>query len=273
MTEPEYRAADAVNWSTAKLVLDKSPAHYRYALDNPGVEDSDTLAFGRLFHALLFEPSEVRARFVTWTGKVRNGGEWSAFQAEHAGRTIIKSAAEYARAARMASAARSNPALAPHLDGGQFELVIRWTDPATGLACKGRLDWLHEPTRTIIDPKTMADLSRRGVANAIARYRYHGQLAHYASGVEQVYGWRPERLALFGIEQAAPHDSGLFFLDADTIEAGKDDAARALATIAECRRTGVWPGRYPEPVEVRIPEYLLEDPESADGLGLTEASE
>lgn len=273
MTEPEYRAMDAVNWSTAKVILDKSPRHYLHAVKNQGEEDSDTLAFGRLFHCLLFEPAEVEARFVTWTGNVRNGGVWEAFREEHAGRTIIKNADEYARAARMAEAARTNPVLAPYIDGARYEVTLQWTDPATGLACKARLDWIHEPSHTIIDPKTMVDLSPRAVANAIARYRYHGQLAHYAAAVEHALGWRPERRALFGIEKSEPYDTGLFFLDEDTIEAGEDDVRRALATIAECRATGWWPGRYPAPVDVRIPEYLLQDPESADDLGLTEAGE
>src|ERR687887_272002 len=98
MTFAEYRAIDAVNWSSLREMLG-SPAPYRYRLDHPR-EDSTTLALGRAVHAAVFEPDRLPLEFAVWKGARRAGKAWDAFRAVHGDDTILK-ASEYERGLAM----------------------------------------------------------------------------------------------------------------------------------------------------------------------------
>lgn len=271
MTEAEYRALDAVNWSTLKVLWQKSPLHYRHALSAPH-EDSDTLALGRLRHTLCFEPERFEEEYAVWTGKVRAGGAWEEFQREHAAKTIVRPQ-DIATARSFAAAFRAHPEVAEYLDGAEFERCVTWTDGLTGLPCKGRLDWTNRRRSALLDLKSTADLDRRRFGLTAARLGYHYQLMHYADGCAHALGWTPERLIIVAVESAPPHDIAVLELDPDTRHIAATGLRDMLAKLADCRARNHWPGRYPEPEYLQLPAYVFgdEDEETADDLGLTAA--
>ena len=92
-----------------------------------------------------------------------------------------------------------------------FESTIQWTDRETGLACKGRLDWLSSAPPVILDLKSLADAEMRALQQATARHDYHCQLAFYRAGL-RANGIECESVKIVAVEQSEPYDVAVFGL-------------------------------------------------------------
>src|SRR5919197_3774 len=203
MTFAEYRAIDAVNWSSLREMR-RSPAHYRYQLDHPR-EDSTTLALVRAVHAAVFEPDRLPLEFAVWKGARRAGKAWDAFRAVHGDDTILK-ASEYERCLAIRDAVRAHPTAARYLRAGRAERALTWTDRATGLRCKGRLDFLSDSVPALVDLKSTHDLSR-----------------------------------IVAVEVEPPHVVQVLALHDDDLYDGEQECARLLSQVAECTARRSWP--------------------------------
>jgi exodeoxyribonuclease VIII len=260
-----YADLEGVNWSTLQN-LRKSGLAYQHALQNPR-QDTEALALGRVTHTLVFEPEKFAAEYVIWEGGTRRGKEWEAFKAEHEGMTIFKPD-EIDTAVAMAEAVKRHPLVQPYLAGGEFERAIQWTDPATGLPCKARPDWLQPRRRALVDLKTTRSIEGRYFGNAAARFGYHCQLAHYFNGVREALGWTPEIVALIAVEKDAPHDVAVFRLLDDDLYAGSSEVAELLGKLRAYMDAQTWPGRYQEEQALQLPAWLFMEDEETDDLGL-----
>lgn len=261
MTDP-YFASEGANWSLLKH-LDDSPLAYKHAKENPRPDTAD-LALGLVVHTLVFEPHKFGDEYAVFHGSVRRGKDWDAFEAENTGKTIFK-AEELAKARAIAAAVRAHPIVAPYLIGGEFERVLRWVDPVTGIKCKAKADWLIPGRRILADLKTTRSIERRRFAADVARYGYYGQLAHYSAGVTHALGWTPIRRILIAVEKDAPHDVAVYELDAVACEVGDEKAAELLAKLKACMDLGDWPGRYTEEQTLELPGWVF----GADDLEMT----
>jgi exodeoxyribonuclease VIII len=141
MTFEEYQAIDAINWSLLKE-MDKSPRHFQHRKANPR-EDKVGFIRGRAAHTAVFEPERFLLDYVLFKGDRRAGKAYDALVALHPEETILKTE-EYETALAIKDSVRSHPVASRLLAGGKSEVVITWTDPATGLACKARIDHLAE---------------------------------------------------------------------------------------------------------------------------------
>src|ERR671931_956996 len=234
MTFAEYRAIDAVNWSSLREMR-RSPAHYRYQLDHPR-EDSTPLALGRAVHAAVFEPDRLPLEFAVWKGARRAGKAWDAFRAVHGDDTILK-ASEYERCLAIRDAVRAHPTAARYLRAGRAERALTWTDRATGLRCKGRLDFLSDSVPALVDLKSTHDLSRLGAL--AAQLGYNAQLAFYLSGLRALGLAMPARIV--AVEVAPPHAVQVLALHDDDLYDGEQECARLLSQVAECTARRSWP--------------------------------
>ena len=266
-TFQQYRALDAVNWSSLKH-LRESPLHYKHALTGADTDTTER-AKGRAIHTLVFEPALFEREFAIYEGATRRGKDWDAFEAAHAGQTILK-VNEVESVAAAANAVRTHPLVAPYLDGGTFEQTVTWTDPATGLACKARMDWLNEPQRVLLDLKSSTTIDPYRFGRIAARFGYHCQLAHYRAGVTHGLGWEPTETLIVAVESEAPYDVGVLVLDEDALYAGAEEVAGLMQKLVQCRESGAWPGRYTEKAALLLPAYVFGDEDDADATaGLT----
>jgi len=256
-TFTDYRERPAVNWSRLK-VIGTSPLLYRYRLDHPR-PDTPALHIGRAIHAAVLEPDDFDSMYAVYEGKVRRGKAWDAFCEANADREILR-AADLEMVESVRDAVFGNHAAWPMLcnPAAQTETSLYWEED--GRAMKARADLLIDngDDVLVVDLKTTRDVDPDAFGRDAARYGYHGQLAHYCAGAQAVYG-KPARAAILAVEKDAPHDVGLFYLDDLALEAGRAMRADLLARLAECERTGNWPGKVPQPMPLQLPAWALPD--------------
>jgi exodeoxyribonuclease VIII len=313
--DADYRAAHGLNWSRLK-VLDKSPLHYKHAIDHPRA-DTPALSLGRAFHAALLEPDRYAAEFRVWPGS-RAGRVWEAVQANLSADRVVffadvaarrgkawteaKDAApdgavilvgaeqrEYLEivsdlpsnvvwltqgeadtVAAMVKGARSNPRVLSLLSAdGMAEVSLYWTEGEGQYArrMKARADLVitYADRVLLVDLKSSRDVDPRSFGAAAARFGYHGQLAHYAHGLEQVYRL-PVECIIIAVESSAPHDSAVYHLDDLAMEAGRQMRDRLLAELAECEAAQEWPGQVPHAATLQLPMWAMPD---IDGAAFT----
>ena len=238
----------AVNWSTLKYACTSALA-YQHALETPR-EDTDAMRLGRLVHTAVFEPESLDTEYITWTGGIRRGGEWEAFKAAHARLTIIKPE-DLEAALRISFAVRSHKVAGRLLAKGQAESTVTWRDADTGIRCKARLDWIT--SRYLVDLKTSRDIDARAFGRTAGQMLYHGQLAFYQMGLEA--NGLKRKAKIIAVENEAPYDVAVYGLSDDMLWAGECRAKEALVLVARCRRSHVWPGRYPKEQPLMLPQW------------------
>ena len=253
MTEEEYRAAPAVNKSTLWWIR-KSPAHYKHALDNP---PADTAAWrmGRAIHAAILQPRQFRKMYVTLPmGLDRRSKEgraaYDAFIANAGGKELLTE--EEARTIeQIAQAVRSDKHAAALLENCQTETPIFWTDQATGIECKCRVDAMKPGIA--VDLKSCADASTAAFLRDALKYGYDVQAAHYLRGIKSINGGKPVDWYFIAIEKAEPYAVNVIHATDGFIDRGTWQLMGLLDKLKECREAGEWPA-YGEN-ELILPEW------------------
>ena len=266
MNFTEYKALDAVNWSSLKHLRD-SPLHYQHALTGADVDTTER-AKGRAIHALAFEPAVFEREFAIYEDGNRRGKEWEAFKALHAGKTILKTN-EMDDVIGSSNAVRTHPLVAPYLVGGAFEQTVTWTDPVTGLKCKARMDLTNAGMKALVDLKSSTTIDAYRFGRIAARLGYHCQLAHYNDGCTRGLGWTPAETLIVAVESSAPYDVAVFVLDDDTLFAGREEVQALLQRLKQCRESGQWPGRFTDKAALLLPAYVYGDDDDDATAGLT----
>jgi hypothetical protein len=263
VTFAEYQALPGVNWSTLKHMA-KSPKHYLCEKAPPPYVTAAMIK-GRAGHTATLEPDLFGTEYVVFPGARRAGKEWDAFEAQNEGRRTILKTVEAEQAWAMSKVVRAHPFAGPLLAGGEAEVSIQWVDEETGLACKGRMDYLRP--RALIDLKTSADLDRRRFSMRAMDLAYHAQLSFYLRGLKAL-GREPVETYMIAVESAEPYDVACFTMDPAALEIGDALVSELLNKLAECEATKQWPGRYPGVETFYLPRWAYSDDEGANDVGL-----
>lgn len=279
----DYRALPGLNWSLLKHMSD-SPMAYRHARDADPEPPTTAQQVGTLCHARVLEPHLLADQVAVWRGTSTRTKAYRAWASEQGDRTIlaprsrVTDAGTWSLLRAAPRAIRRHPAARTLLSHGEAEVPMRWLEVVEGVEveCKGLADWLvREPTEEqrdalglddgqpiLCDLKFLATLDR--LPSQVARYRYHGQLAHYASGVLAHTGHTPA-VFLLAIDKQAPHDVALLRLDTtDALEAGERLRWRLLTRLVACEATDRWPGAHPGVTDLHLPGW-------ADGASTEES--
>lgn len=262
-THPDYRSAPGVNWSSLKHIAE-SPAHYQSYRTTPPKPPSAAMQLGTLIHLATLEPDRFASEVVVFDGDKRRK-EWEEFKLEHAGRTIA-TRSEHDIAEECAAAVWRHPAARSVLSGCEFEKSLFWTDEATGLPCKGLADALRSDGGVLVDLKKTRSSESGAFGRQAASLMYHGQMGHYARGVEAIHGVTP-RCYFVVVEPEPPYDVAVYEVDP-----GVPDGALAvgmrlrdglMSKLAECVDRDEWPGRSETITPLSLPSWAL-DSESDD---------
>jgi exodeoxyribonuclease VIII len=263
LTRAEYDAIDRMNFSRLKL-LEKSPAHFKWALDHPNTGDTEARMRGRAVALALFEP-DVFEQVAVWRGKSRRGDAWEYFVRRHPGDEHL-TAEIYDLARAIAKAVRSNPQASNLLKPGtRGEVSILWTHTAPAIPgwgepyrfeCKGRVDYLDQ--LAIVDLKNAIDVSPDGFGRAVATYSWHVQAAFYSDGVEAVTG-RALPYFLLAVEPDPPFVAQVYAVPQWVIDLGRDTYRTWLDRLNICRQTDEWPGYASSQLQLELPRWLTPD--------------
>lgn len=271
--EKEYRVSTGLN-ASIMAYGSQSMAHLKYAMDNPDLGTTPAKELGTLIHLLALQPEEFAARYVVrpeWDARTKEGkATRDAFNETLAGRQGID--AETLEIAQGAvKALRTHPLAGPLMEAaGPCEVVARWTDPRTGVLCKGKLD-KYIPGVLALDLKSTADASPAAFAGSYYKYGYHRQLAHYIDGFKLASG-KETPFVIVAVENVAPFGVCVFQPDLHSIDCGRFDNRRIMAEYAACLKSGKWPS-YPDK-QVRtvcLPEWAAKQYEKE--MALTERIE
>jgi hypothetical protein len=261
MSYAEYVAVPGVRWSHLKEMR-TSRLHYkvRSRQESP---DTPSQVLGRAAHAAVFEPELFEAEYVVCDLNRRTNA-WKEFRAEHDVQTILKTP-ERDGALRIAEAVRAHGPAAEILAAGQAERVITWTDPATGIARKAKLDWVTTPDMlTLADLKTAADIGDKAFGRAAATYCYHGQVVDYTWGLREVTGleYKP---VIIAVENKEPYDVRVADVTGAELTAAENLVRELHDKLAEAMRTDTWPGQFPERGKLNLPSWELWDDDAVSG--------
>jgi hypothetical protein len=251
------------------------PAKFRWIQDHP--EDRPTTAaldFGKAAHRYAFGAGED---FIVITGSGKDPNAWNTTatkeevqQARAAGLTPIKPQDE-AIIIEMGEALRAHPLAAALFDPehGKAEVPLYWTDPATGVPLRCRLDWLPEKRsgkRLLIpDLKTAESAHPEKFRKSAMDYGYHRQADFYTRGVREC-GLDDDPAFLFVVvEKSPPYLVQVIELKEASLNIGRNLNNLAISTYAECMRTGRWPSYDEGVVQIDLPDFYLRqhDEESA----------
>ena len=240
MTEQEYRQAEGVNKSTL-WNLRKSPAHYKYFLENQR-EDTAAFAFGRAVHAAILTPSAFKKDFVvipegidrrTKAGKE----EYQAFLDASAGKEILTAAdAETVKA--IVKAFKKNRDAVQLLKGTKREKPLFWTDD-NGILCKCRIDAYK--TGLIVDLKTAQDAETETFTKESLRYGYDVQAAHYLDAYQhKESAVRPEWYFIV-IEKTEPYAINILRADIGFLDYGFIRRQELIEKLKVCQDQKAYP--------------------------------
>lgn len=276
LPEKVYHAQhDWLSWSQMKYLIPPStPAHFKAALEAPE-ERKRHFDLGKVVHALaLGDGAEFEVvQALTRSKEPYDAASYDTKSAqEHrdsiydAGKVpILRHELDAAEA--MADSVKRHPIASALLSNGRPEVSLFWVDPATGVKCRARVDWLPnkaEGRRLIVpDLKTAVSAAPSEFAKAAANFGYYGQALHYSDGIRALdLGDDPVFLFIVA-EKVKPYLVSVdHFADPDDLELARSVVDHCRRLYRECLATDNWPG-YPEGVNtLSLPTWLryqLED--------------
>lgn len=267
VTYEEYAAIDAINWSSL-VHLATSAKLLRWRTEHPR-QDTAALRRGRHVHCALFEPERWASSFVVQPdfgdGRTKVAKEArAAWTADLRPGTEVIESDERDQADRIVDAIRSHPAASELLRTGRHEEVVTWTDPETGLACKGRLDFISPSY--VLDLKTTRGETVERIEREIAHYLYHGQLAFYRGGAvaSRLISADADGPFIIAAQSVEPYDVVVGRLAHEDIERGGVLVRSLLERYAACRDANWWPGLAPEVITFRLPGWAAGTTEEND---------
>lgn len=252
--------------ATHLKALRQSPLHYRFAVDNPQAGRTASRTALQANHCAILEPERFATDYAAWTGKVRRGKAWDAWQQDNPGVTGL-SMAEHSTAVAIAQAVHQHPAAGPIvLEAQHIEHAHQWTDHRTGLKCLMRADLIRSTSggRMLLgDVKAVASADVKAVTSQCYRLGWDIQMAHYLAGVRDEFGPHVDiSVALICVESAAPYDVSVIYLSREVIDCAAAERRRLMDTVKRCTESGEWPGRHTSPEVMDLPPWL--EPELVD---------
>lgn len=261
LTNEQYHKSPGISKS-GLAVLARSPEHYQQWLNEreEPKEDSKALIVGTAVHTAVLEPGLFAEKYAPFDdraicfeiggAKPRATNEYKAwlaeFKAQNEGRIILEGD-DYRYVTEIAESVRSRPTSRTILGAlGAAEHSFFWEDPATGVLCKCRPDYLREDGY-IVDLKTTDDASPKAFERDAEKYRYYMQAAFYMAGVRNVLGVDVKGFVFVVVEKKPPYAVAFYAADADMITSGEAEICELLQRYRTCEEFGAWPG-YPEEI-------------------------
>lgn len=257
MPYEDYALVDALNGSSI-VHMRRSPLKYRNMKDNPQ-EASPAMLLGTIKHRMILEPhlmEEIAVWGLKEEEKVRRGKVWDAFQAEHAGKTILTED-EYEETTGTARAALLSPLIDRYVSApGPTEVSMFWRHPYTKRRMKARLDKWIPSMNMVVDLKATRDCTSYRFGGQSAALGYHIKMAIQSEGVEVLTGRKPD-MRLAAIESKAPYEPAVYRVTKDVILQGLEEKDALIAKLDECEALNQWPPEQECETDLILPSWAM----------------
>lgn len=255
--DPAYSRSDIFN-------LSKSPAHFKYAKENPRSE-TGALVFGAAFHAFVLERDKFDKKYIVTpkkTDKRTKEGKALAALIEASGKIQLTSE-QYGQIEAMAASIMSNRYASALLKNGEHEKSYFWRDSLTGISLKCRPDCRTElkTVSVIADIKTTENAETDSFMKSCIKYGYDLQAAMYKQGVETVEN-KPHKFIFIAVEKSPPYVCNILEADEIIIKKGSQDLTDYLYTLKDCLETDNWygyNGKDGSPNVISLPAWLAKE--------------
>lgn len=231
--------------STANILLNQSPAHayaHHKLLGNVAKKTTKALDLGTLIDALLLGPGKKKFRvldFDNFTTKAAKAAKADAIAADEI--PVLRE--KYEEAETVCEILRYRMgAEGIDLGIGETHVELEWTNPETGVLCRGELDHLYLPM--IRDVKTTASAKPEAFARSVSSFGYDVQQAAYTEAIEVLH---PDLIGRVSFEFVAceveePYAVTPIELDAQFRAIGRAKWISACRQWKECLESNRWPG-------------------------------
>lgn len=211
--------------------------HARYvAKTMPPKKQTPDMQFGTLFHDAVLLGIENQAVLVPESvldsaGR-RSGNKFKDWAAQNFGKACLMRD-EWERLARMVDATVKNKRAREILDHADaaIEQSIFWTDEATGLKLKSRLDARRLSLPLIVDLKSVRSVKLRNLATSVHEFGYARQCAMYREAAKAAFGI-PHDFVFIAVEKESPYRVQCFDLNQKALERGWEDFRGGLDRLA-----------------------------------------
>ncbi|MEV5944683.1 PD-(D/E)XK nuclease-like domain-containing protein [Streptomyces sp. NPDC051994] len=229
------------------LLAPGCPAQFKYDRDNPPAPKRE-FDLGHAAHLLVLgEGPEIDV--LDFDNYLTKAAKTARDEARHMGALPLLRH-EYEQVQAMADAIRQHPVAGPLFAPGSgiAERSIYWTDPATGIRCRVRPDWIpdrdDDGRLIVVDYKTCRAADPGALQKSVYERGYHQQAALYLDGVKAAGlagDFEPAFLFVFQTK-AAPYLVHLVELDLPALAIGRARNRAALQIYADCTAADTWPG-------------------------------
>jgi hypothetical protein len=265
--EPIYRRAKGYSQSQLKE-CEYSMLHFKEALTTKRKPTAAQIA-GTLLHGLVLQkrelfavvppnapnkptksqlnakqPSDATVAAIKW---------WQDFRCKHPDKEYICQAdADLLYAQR--DAILKDPDASEMISRASNFEVAAFKLHSTGLMLKGLADCICEDDNqyTVVpDIKTcmVGGASYRQFQKTIADYGYHRQAAFYTD----LFG--ASFFLFICVEKEPPYATACYQADPEMIRIGRRENEEDLLAVAQCEKTGVWPGYPSGIIQISLPEW------------------
>lgn len=258
LPDADYHAHGALSSTGARtLVKPGGPAVYAWRQAHPEPHKS---AYDRghaaHLYALGIGPEVVVVDAADWRTKAAKEQR----EAAYAGGAVPLLVEQHREVVAMANALHAHPLAGPILKAeGAAEQSLFWTDPATDVPCRARIDWrtkLADGRDVIVDYKTTHSAAPDALPKVMHTYGYHQQGMFYLDGARHHDLADDESLFLMIFqEKAAPYMVSVRYLDPAAARIGHRRNVRAREIWRDCTAAGQWPGYPEEALPLSLPAW------------------
>lgn len=170
--------------------------------------------------------------------------------------------AEYRQVQEMAASVKAHPIASQIFKpgSGDAEQSLVWKDPASGVVCRARIDWLPKQRKgkrlIVADLKSARSVEPRGLQKAIHEHGLHQQDDFYRRGCRELGIGGPDTSFLFVfVAKTPPYLVTVVELDLIARKIGAERNDIALRTYARCTETGHWPGYSDDITTLSLPVW------------------
>ncbi|WP_420032306.1 PD-(D/E)XK nuclease-like domain-containing protein [Streptomyces sp. cg28] len=225
------------------LLAPGCPAQFKYDRDHPQAPKKE-FDLGNAVHAAVLGEGHDIVEIVGFSDYKKADARALRDAAYEAGKVPLL-AKEKLQVDAMEKAVREHPLAGPLFAPGSgiAERSIYWTDPATGVRCRVRPDWLKQlPGTTLcVDLKTIKASDPDTISRAIRDHNYHQQDPLYIDGIWAALQPEDVRFIFVFVSKQAPYLVTVRELTDQDRDIGRARNEKALRIYADCVANDHWP--------------------------------